>query len=72
MNTATLRNMACEAEAKCNWATAADLYQQAHDAYPAGLGGGLAARDKDHLRRNARSCRTMAVHTENLCEAVEA
>jgi hypothetical protein len=68
MNTATLRNMARTAEANCQWAEAADLYQRAHDAYPTGLGGGLAARDKEYLNRKARSCRTMVVVNERLCE----
>lgn len=72
MTTAQLRNLAREADAACDWAKAADLYQQAHDVYPAGLGGGLAARDKEHLRHKASGCRTMVVHTEKMCEAAAA
>lgn len=60
MNTATLRNEARKAEANRQWADAADLYQSALDAYPTGLGGGLADLDKKHLRAKALSCRAMA------------
>jgi hypothetical protein len=71
LNTAQLRNMAREAESRLDWRAAADLYQQAHDAYPCTqpVFGTLADKDKEYLRSMASSCRTMVVHTEKLCDA---
>ena len=67
--TAELRTQAWEAEQQRDWARAAELYQAALDAYPAtNPKSALANADREGLRRKARSCRTMVVRTEGLCD----
>lgn len=66
--TAQLRNAAAQAEARCDWRAAADLYQRTIDTYPTHHpGSALAAADLDSLQRRARSCRTMVASSEDLC-----
>lgn len=61
--TAALRDQAWQAEKACDWSKAA------LDAYPdTRPKSQLAAADREHLRRKARRCRTLVVHTERLCE----
>lgn len=57
---AVLSIEASEAENKLQWALAADLYQQALDAYPAGLKGTRHDRDKTTLATRAKACRVSA------------
>lgn len=58
--TAQLREQAREAEARLDYVTAADLFTQAADAYPAVRGGALQQADIAHLRRSAARCTRMA------------
>lgn len=57
--TAELRQQAREAEARLDFATAADLFTQAADSYPAVRGGALHQADIAHLRRSAARCTRM-------------
>ncbi len=60
MTTATLRNLAREAEQDLRFADAAQLYRRAIAAYP--TEGSLADRDIMLLRKRAVECETFEMH----------
>lgn len=59
MNTAAYRRQAYDARENGRWEEAADLYQKAIDAYPAGTGA-MRAHDIEQLQRHMESCRESA------------
>jgi len=60
MTTAEARNLARKAEAKLDWAKAAELWQFAADNYPAHNGSALAIADIERLQLKATGCRQFA------------
>lgn len=61
--TATYRTAALAASAALDWKAAADLYQQAIDAYPTTPGkglGALALRDIEAMQQQRAACLVMA------------
>lgn len=57
MTTAELRQMASDAARRCDWATAADLWDQAITNYPGT--GAMADHDKANLTRKRDAARGM-------------
>lgn len=61
MSTAELRSQARDAQQALNWAVAADLYQQAIDAYPGkDSKSALRALDISKLTEARNACAAMA------------
>jgi hypothetical protein len=58
MTTAQLRNAALTAEKACNWASAADLWDMALEAYPSR--GAMAELDKAKMTARRDACRWSA------------
>jgi len=60
MTTAKARSAALDAESRLEWGLAADYWQRAIDAYPAGSGA-LRQRDLEHMESRRASCYASAL-----------